>query len=136
MCSCPSDFVHGLVLPRKPVTGVEDPNRPDGIWQIAWDVGTTKINDNTLALVVNPKSHRSQDQLHVHIVQLKPDARSQMSGTTIINLDSVWGTAAQLAEVKGLSDYGVLVAQNPQGGYLVVIDTESPEYKFTVATCE
>jgi len=136
MCLCPSDFVHGLVLPRKPVTGVEDPNRPDGIWQIAWGVGTTKISYNTLALVVNPKSHRSQDQLHVHIVQLKPDARSQMSGITISNLDRVWGTAAHLAEMRGLSDYGVLVTQNPQGGYLVVIDTESPEYKFTVATCE
>lgn len=25
MCGCPADFVHGLVLPRKVVTGVEDP---------------------------------------------------------------------------------------------------------------
>jgi CDP-diacylglycerol pyrophosphatase len=136
MCPCPSDFVHGLVLPRKPITGVEDPNRPAEIWQMAWDVGITKINSNKLALVVNPRGHRSQDQLHVHMVQLKSDIRLKLLGTTIKNLNDVWSTAAHLANIKGLTDYGVLVTQNPEGGYLVVIDEDSPEYKFTIATCE
>lgn len=31
MCSCPADFVHGLVLPKQTITGVEDPLRPDAI---------------------------------------------------------------------------------------------------------
>ena len=29
MCGCPDDFVHGLVLPKATITGVEDPNKPD-----------------------------------------------------------------------------------------------------------
>lgn len=135
MCSCPSDFVHGLVLPIKPITGVEDPNRPDDIWVLAWEVGISKIDPNQLALIVNPKNHRSQDQLHVHLVRLKSDARSALYGTSVINLDSVWQTAQHMADGKGLKDYGVLVTVNPQGGYLVVIDEDSPEYKYSLATC-
>ena len=43
MCGCPADFVHGLVLPKSVVTGVEDVRRPDGIWQFAWDVALQRI---------------------------------------------------------------------------------------------
>ena len=84
---------------------------------------------------MNPKNHRSQDQLHVHLVRLKSDARSALYGTSVINLDSVWQTAQHMADGKGLKDYGVLVTVNPQGGYLVVIDEDSPEYKYSLATC-
>lgn len=136
MCSCPSDFVHGLVLPLNPITGVEDPNRPDDIWAVAWSVGISKIDATQLALVVNPRNYRDQDQLHVHMVRLKSEARSELLGTTISHLGNVWQTAQLMADEKGLKDYGVLVAQNPEGGYLVVIDEESPEHKFTLATCQ
>ena len=43
MCGCPSDFVHGLVLPKARVTGVEDANRPDSIWQFSWDIAQKKL---------------------------------------------------------------------------------------------
>ncbi len=136
MCSCPSTFVHGLVLPRKPITGVEDPNRPDGIWRFAWEVGSQKIEASQMALVVNPRFHRDQDQLHVHMVRLKADVRGELSGTSITDLATVWPTAQHMADDKGLKDYGVLVTQNQNGSYLVVIDEESPEHKFTQAKCQ
>ena len=45
MCGCPSDFVHGLAIPRAHVTGVEEPKRPTGIWAFAWAEGRSKISD-------------------------------------------------------------------------------------------
>lgn len=68
MCGCSSDFIHGITIPLKPISGVEDPHRPNSIWQFAWNIGITKIPDSELALVVNPKNRRSQDQLHVHML--------------------------------------------------------------------
>ncbi len=60
-CGCPPDFVHGLVLPRTPVTGVEDPRKPDEIWSVAWEAARKRISDeNAIALVVNPATVRTQ----------------------------------------------------------------------------
>jgi CDP-diacylglycerol pyrophosphatase len=49
MCDCPVEFIHGLAMPRGVVTGVEDPNREEGIWQFAWDVGIERIEAESLA---------------------------------------------------------------------------------------
>jgi CDP-diacylglycerol pyrophosphatase len=38
MCGCPQDFVHGLVMPKATVTGIEDSRRPDLIWSFSWQV--------------------------------------------------------------------------------------------------
>jgi len=69
MCGCPSDFVHGPALPIYRVTGVEDPLRPEGIWQFAWDVAIQRMKPESIALVVTPRLHRSQNQLHVHLLR-------------------------------------------------------------------
>lgn len=138
MCGCAAEFVHGLVLPRNPVTGVEDPRRPDGIWQFAWDVAVGRIEPESIALVVNPRLHRSQNQLHVHLVRLVAEARKQFSAHAnkrVASLDQVWNSAAQLAASTGLDDYGVLVVQNQPSEYLVVVTRESPEKQFTKARC-
>ena len=46
MCGCPADFVHGLTIPLRRVTGVEDPRLPDDIWAFAWKAGLgRKINE-------------------------------------------------------------------------------------------
>ena len=55
MCGCPAEFIHGLALPREVITGVEDLNREEGIWQFAWDNGIERIEAQSLALVVNPR---------------------------------------------------------------------------------
>ena len=138
MCGCPSHFIHGLVLPKSRVTGVEDSRRPDGIWQYAWDIAKQKIPVHEIALVVNPQSRRSQNQLHVHVVKLKPGAASDVKPTVTAltqNLNNVWTLAANVAKTNHMNDYGVLVAAEKNGGYLVVVSRESPEALFTQAYC-
>ena len=139
MCNCPEGFVHGLVLPRTRVTGVEDPHRPDGIWNFAWTVAARRIHDPShICLVVNPSGMRTQDQLHVHIMRLQSDARQKLekcSGVHITDLDTVWETAGKLAADNGLRDYGVIVIQTSGGGYWVHIEKESPEREYGVISC-
>ena len=139
MCGCTEEFVHGLALPRAQVTGVEDPKRPSGIWEFAWNVARRRIsNENSIALVVNPAQHRSQDQLHVHMVRLKDNARKHFPILSIArteSLDRVWDIAREKAIELKLDDYGILVTAHTDGGFAVLVDQESPEYKFTKATC-
>jgi len=138
MCGCPAEFIHGLAMPRAVITGVEDLNREEGIWQFAWDVGIERIEADSLALVVNPKSQRTQNQLHVHILRLNQNARTIFEQYTPIytdNLESVWLVADKIAKTKDLDDYGVLVAKTLEGKYLVLVSPNSPEAAFTVWSC-
>jgi CDP-diacylglycerol pyrophosphatase len=72
MCGCDPGFVHGLVIPRARIKGIEDQRRPNDIWGIAWATARKRIaDDDAIALVVNPAGSRSQDQFHIHIVRLR-----------------------------------------------------------------
>jgi CDP-diacylglycerol pyrophosphatase len=138
MCGCPADFVHGLVLPKQVVTGIEDDRRPDSIWQFAWDVAAQRLLAEEIALAVNSKSRRSQNQLHIHLVRLKPGIEPLLASSVVGNvqrLDGVWRWADQQAHRLHMSDYGLLVMRAPGGGYRVVMTAESPEYLFTQAVC-
>ncbi len=139
MCGCPDTFVHGLVVPRARVAGVEDPRRPVGIWGYAWAEAMKRIADRpNAALVVNPAGKRGQDQLHVHILRLRPDARqrfAKLPSARISVLEEVWGAAARSAAQAGLADYGILVASHPQGGFVVLVDPDSPENDYGVERC-
>ena len=138
MCGCPASFVHGLVMPLQVITGVEDPLRPEGIWQYAWDVASQRIEADAIALVVNPQNFRSQNQLHVHLLRLKPEARTQfktMATGTSPELMRIWQLAAALAKQQNLPDYGVLVTQAESGGFKVVVTAISPEHVFTQYVC-
>ncbi|SNX27908.1 CDP-diacylglycerol pyrophosphatase [Polynucleobacter meluiroseus] len=138
MCGCPAEFVHGLAMPRNVVTGVEDANRPEAIWQFAWDSAIEKIDVESLALVVNPRGQRSQNQLHIHLLRLNAGARErfdQYSGVYVQNLEHVWAEAAKSAKAKGLNDYGVLVARVPGNQYLVIAIADSPEALLTKWSC-
>ena len=138
MCGCPSSFVHGLVLPFQTITGVEDPLRPEGIWQFAWDVAIQRMDTSSLALVVNPQNFRSQNQLHVHLVRLQPQAREHFKSfpsAIIPQLSNVWQKASELATQYQLKDYGLLVSQNETGEFRVVITAYSPEDLFTNYVC-
>ena len=138
MCGCPASFVHGLVMPLQVITGVEDPLRPEGIWQYAWDEATLRMEAEAIALVVNPQNFRSQNQLHVHLVRLKPQARAEfksMATGTSSNLLNVWKIAAELAKQQNLPDYGVLVSTDESGGFKVVVTTVSPGHLFTQYVC-
>ena len=138
MCGCPPDFVHGLALPLDPIRGVEDPRRPAGIWQFAWDAARQRMDAAAIALVVNPARYRSQDQLHVHLLRLRPGAgqalRDNLAGH-VKDLADVWPVAARAAAARGLDDYGVLVAQEPGDMFQVVVTAASPEAAFTEWQC-
>src|SRR5262245_41270821 len=76
MCGCATGFVAGLALPRTLVTGIEDPARPEGIWPFAWAVARDRISEELeIGLVINSIEARSQNQMHVHMLRLKPGAR-------------------------------------------------------------
>lgn len=125
-------------MPRETVTGVEDPLRPEEIWPFAWSVGVERIEESSLALVVNPKSQRTQNQLHVHILRLNQDARQKFTeyDFAIVNdLNQVWKGAERVAIASGLSDYGVLVSSYSDNQFIVIVSKNSPEALFTKWQC-
>ena len=157
MCGAPepTGLIHGLAMPIKRVEGSEAPHPPPGIWAFAWDVAKLAIgaeNEDQIALLVNPCgprradgtcSTRSQDQLHVHIVELVDGARSRFApgySVHLADLNHVWAAAKALAREKDLRDYGVLVTQTPEGGFtLLVTDGDrwhSPEGLYTRYRCQ
>jgi CDP-diacylglycerol pyrophosphatase len=139
MCGCPASFVHGLALPRSVITGVEDPKKPEEIWQFAWDQAMKKMEPESIALVVNPRGFRSQNQLHIHLLRLSSKAREKLSQNAPIileNLDRVWSSARQSATSKGLNDYGVIVVQTKDQKFMVVTTEYSPEGAFTQWRCD
>jgi CDP-diacylglycerol pyrophosphatase len=142
MCACPAGFVHGLAIPRTAVSGVEARQLPQGIWPFAWAAARGKIDDPAaIALVVNSARQRAQDQLHVHLVRLRADARRNLSGRMagVPALEDVWSAVNRLAANNPpLDDYSVLVASDLQGGYLVLIagNERNLERSMTHRTCE
>jgi CDP-diacylglycerol pyrophosphatase len=140
MCGCPLGFVHGIALPRTRVTGVEDPRRPDGLWSFAWEAARQRIPDESeIALVVNPRGLRTQEQLHVHLVRLAPGARARVAArgpAPVATLDRAWETAARAAASAKVDDYGVLVLRDDASrGFLVLAGPASPEDQFTAGSC-
>jgi CDP-diacylglycerol pyrophosphatase len=138
MCGCGPDFVHGLVMPKAKVTGVEDSKRPEAIWSYAWGIAQTKIHSNDKALAVNPQLRRSQDQLHIHIVRLNADARARLNELPLIHvkdLNLVWAAAQKAADELRYSDYGVLLFAASEGGFQMAVTQESPEHAFTQVRC-
>ena len=138
MCGCSKDFIHGLTMPRSEVTGIEDIRRQEEIWQFAWETSKKIIEPDLIALVVNPKSHRSQNQLHVHLVRIDPKVKNKFNAyifTYVKNLDHVWETAEKLAAKNSLIDYGILVTRATSNRFTVLITPNSPESEFTIWKC-
>jgi len=138
MCGCSKDFIHGLTMPRSEVTGIEDIRRQEEIWQFAWETSKKIIEPDLIALVVNPKSHRSQNQLHVHLVRIDPKVKNKFNAyifTYVKNLDHIWETAEKLAAKNSLIDYGILVTRATSNQFTVLITPNSPESEFTIWKC-
>jgi CDP-diacylglycerol pyrophosphatase len=138
MCGCPVGFVHGLALPLKRVTGVEDKDRPLGIWRFAWEVAEKRMKASEIALVVNEKACRSQDQLHVHIVKLNSEGNKSFGDTNaapVANLDQVWSKAEELAKNGEMKSYSVLVKRGGMG-FVVVVDDSCLEERYTEYVCD
>ena len=138
MCGCPPDFVHGLVMPKATVTGIEDSRRPDSIWTFSWQVALERLKSHEIALAVNPLTKRTQNQLHVHVVRLKPGFHEKQSQHVVVStrdLNAVWRLAQQAADERKMTEYGVLVSAASNGEFLVTLTSQSPEGQFTQAVC-
>jgi CDP-diacylglycerol pyrophosphatase len=150
MCACPENhhFIHGLALPFAKVRGVEDPRRPDGIWAFAWNVALEKIgtaDKQSIGLAVNPEYGRTQDQLHVHIVRLRPDYLRRIAAhpeqvlrtVPLHDLGGLWRETFPAQSASGFRDFGVLVTSDGGDGYIMrVIDPSvSPEGEYTQWSC-
>ena len=147
MCGCPAGFVAGLALPRTRVTGIEDPRRPEGIWPFAWEVARTRIPDERqIGLAVNPKDARTENQLHVHLLRLRPEARAWLDSSdtpgpagaivlTLPTLDAVFAAVEARVGAARMADTGVLVARGWSGGWMVVITAGTSPQAFTINRC-
>ncbi|CAM3821816.1 CDP-diacylglycerol diphosphatase [Polynucleobacter arcticus] len=139
MCGCPKGFIHGLAMPRVPITGVEDPKRREEIWVFAWKAAKDQIKTGSIALAANPKTYRSQNQLHIHLARLDENAAakfSQYSHAYVDDLTNVWGVADRIASKSNLKVYGVLVTQSAPGQYMILVTPESPEKEFLIWSCK
>jgi len=147
MCGCPAGFVAGLALPRTRVTGIEDPRRPDGIWPFAWEAARTRIPDERqIGLAINPKDARTENQLHVHLLRLRPDARAWIDSSdtpgpvrtiviSLTNLDAVFTTVAARVGASRMADTGILVARARAGGWVAVVTDRTSPQAFTINRC-
>ena len=146
MCGCPAGFVAGLALPRTRVTGIENPRRPEGIWSFAWQVARARIGDERqIGLAINPKDARSENQMHVHMLRLRPETRAWLdasdgappAGTTVVSLptlDAVFAAAEARVGPAGMADTGILVA-HVRGAWRAVLTHRSSPQAFTVNGC-
>ena len=142
MCGCPPGYVHGLALPLRKVTGIEDPSKPDGIWRFAWNSARGKIGaEFSILLAVNSPRWRSQDQLHVHLARLDDATRRRIRDgrhVRVEDLSRVWAAAARLAGAEGLpaDGYGVALIRDPEnGGFLIAALTGGIERGFAALSC-
>jgi len=147
MCDCPAGFVAGLAMPRARVTGIEDPRRPEGIWPFAWQVARARIGDERqIGLAINPKDARSQNQMHVHLLRLRPETRAWLDASdgaapggatvlTLASLDAVFAAAEARVGAARMADTGILVARARAGPWRAVLTYRSSPQAFTVNGC-
>jgi len=138
MCSCPQ-VVHGLVLPQGAVTGVEDPDRPPTIWKFAWSVAAASgIEEGQAVLIANPPAHRTQNQLHIHVLPIDPLKIGTLEKTPhkeVTDLSMVWAAASAVAEANALTSYGILVHGAAGAWHVHVGDVPLTDFYSLLPTC-
>jgi hypothetical protein len=100
MCSASGgldDKAHALVLSRADLSGVERISEIPAIWDYAWRLAMDIVPDGKdIFLVVNSKYSRSQDWLHVHVMEgsaagleARRRQRPESFGATLMQIDSL-----------------------------------------------
>ena len=88
--------------------------------------------------MVNPPGLRTQDQLHIHLARLLPNARPRVDAlkpARADRLEEIWLVAGRHAAGRGLNAYGVIAILARDGGWLVATDAKSPESEYTAGRC-
>ena len=111
-----SSHAKWVVVPKFPVTGVEDTNRREHTWDAAWSVRPGVANKlsqivpawtdttstlKTLGVAINPATSRSRHQMHLHVGKVKLDLRRQLLGK--------FTTLTKLAPVQNFDVWAVFV---------------------------
>lgn len=146
MCGCPPDFVSALAMPLTRISGIEDPHRPEGIWPFGWDVARAHIRDElAIGLVLNPPAARTQNQMHVHLLRLRPDVRPWLDGDApappgvqivpVPDIDAVFAAVQARVGAEHMRDTGVLVARARRGGWRAVLTDRTSPQAFTLNRC-
>jgi hypothetical protein len=146
MCGCPPGFVSGLAMPVTRVSGIEDPRRPEGIWRFAWEAARVRIPDEqAIGLVLNPPDARTQNQMHVHLLQLRAEVRPWLDGEApappgvqvipVPDLDAVFAAVQARVGADHMRDTGVLVARGRRGGWRAVLTHQTSPQAFTLNRC-
>lgn len=147
MCGCKPPFVAGLALPRIRISGIGDPKRPEGIWPFAWSVAKARIRDErAIGLAINPRDVRTQNQMHVHLLRIRPEVRAWLEldppappqgaiALPLANLDGVFAAVEQKVGTARMEDSGILVVRQREGGWLAVITNRTSPQLFTVNDC-
>jgi CDP-diacylglycerol pyrophosphatase len=87
-----------LAIPRARVTGVECADiwgpKAFNLWKPAWEEATDRFKGKDVILGINSKPGRKQDQLHIHLSSLQPQAKTQLNALKgIPDKLSKWNTA-------------------------------------------
>ena len=119
---------HALVLPRAYLIGVERISEVPAIWDFAWRLGVSIVPDGKdIFLVVNGKYSRSQDWLHVHVMQgsaagleaLRRD-RPGSFGATLVQIDNLEQLPKAVDALTGSAtfsgEFSILVAGKKSAG--------------------
>jgi hypothetical protein len=139
-------FVHGLLLPLRPLCGVEDPqlyaadspSRP--LWRDAWDAARLRLPEEEAMLVINPPTLRSQTHLHIHIVRSNGVAFPAANSQPLAGLDEVWNAARAFARDRlSITDgnYGVALRKHGAGFEMLVeaglpVNMRNPESRYGI----
>jgi CDP-diacylglycerol pyrophosphatase len=101
--------------------------------------------------MINPIQTRSQNQMHVHILRLKPSVRAELDaakaggtmaeppGTIILhlaNLDAVFANTLARVGAARMGDHGILVARARGGGFLTAITNRRSPQPLIVYGCQ
>lgn len=95
-----------LAIPRARVTGVECKDiwgpKAFNLWKPAWEEATKRFQGKDVILGINSKPGRKQDQLHIHLATLQPQAKTQLNGLKTAPAGvSKWNASTSMYTVMG-----------------------------------
>jgi CDP-diacylglycerol pyrophosphatase len=105
-----------LLIPTARVTGIEDPSirgaRAPNYWEAAWAARrfveqklSKTLTGDDIALAINSRWARSQNQLHIHVDCIRPEVRDALRAMQA-HVGDVWSriaVAGQEYEIRSLS---------------------------------
>jgi len=114
-----------ILSPTRKIVGVEDPSlstsEAPNYFEDSWnargllsDSSQKPVRHDDVAVAINSRFSRTQDQLHIHIGCISREARQTLRGIVPELSESKWGRVRET--IHGLKFWGRLVAQETLAG--------------------